>query len=74
MLGAAGGQFTSEPVVSITLLQAVSERLAADMPPFLLDLLKDRVNVTSLREELTGIGFFRCDFARIASLVRGVPA
>jgi len=35
-------------------LQAVSERHTADMPPLLLSLLKDKVNVTSLREELTG--------------------
>jgi putative ABC transport system permease protein len=35
-------------------LQAVSERYAADMPPLLLSLLKYKVNVTPLREELTG--------------------
>jgi putative ABC transport system permease protein len=35
-------------------LQAVSERSAADMPPLLLNLLKHKVGVTSLRAELTG--------------------
>jgi putative ABC transport system permease protein len=35
-------------------LQAVSQRFTADMPPLLLSLLKDKLNVTPLREELTG--------------------